>query len=226
MTVFQHLHCEGPGAIADWARARGHAIATTRLDLGEPLPPPDAVDFLVVMGGPMNIYQDRDHPWLRDEREFIAAHISAGKPTVGVCLGAQFLADALGARVMQNPEIEIGCFPVEFTAEARTRFPFLPETLPVTHWHGDTFDLPRGAMRLASSAGCLDQGFVFGDHVLALQFHPEVSGEDLAAWLQAFGGELPPGRYVSSAEEILATPADVFTAGHATLTSLLDALFR
>jgi GMP synthase (glutamine-hydrolysing) len=223
--VLQHIDCEGPGAIADWALARGWQIATTQLHRSDPLPDPASVDFLVVMGGPMNIYQDRNHPWLRDERAFIAAHLAAGKPAVGVCLGAQFLADALGGRVIQNPQIEIGCFPVEFTAEARARFPFLPAALPVTHWHGDTFELPAGAMRLASSAACVNQGFLYRDQVLALQFHPEVARDDLAAWLQAFGADPQPAAYVQDRTEILATPAETFTAGHAVLRALLDAIF-
>ncbi|MGH8046682.1 MAG: type 1 glutamine amidotransferase [Chthoniobacterales bacterium] len=223
--VLQHIHCEGPGCIADWARERGATISTTHLYRGESLPDPGTVDFLVVMGGPMNIYQDRDHPWLLGERAFIKAHISAGKPVVGVCLGSQFLADALGGRVIQNPHIEIGCFPVEFTAEARARFPFLPASLPVTHWHGDTFVLPAGALRLATSVACLNQGFVYGNHVLALQFHPEVTHTDLVAWVQSFDANPEPSAYVQTGETILATPDEVFIAGHAMLRKLLDAIF-
>ena len=223
--VLQHAACEGPSAIADWALARGWTLSTTRLYRDESLPDADAVDFLLVMGGPMNIYQDRDHPWLRDERAFIAAHIAAGKPAVGVCLGAQFLADALGGRVVQNPRIEIGCFPVDFTAEARERFPFLPASLPVAHWHGDTFELPEGAVRLASSAACRNQGFLFNDRVLALQFHPEVTRDDLAAWLKELGDDLRPDAYVQTGAAILATPAETFAAGHAVLRTLMDAIF-
>ncbi len=122
LRVLQHHHCESPGAILDWARERGCVIATTHLYRGEPLPDATAVDFLVVMGGPMNIYQDRDHPWLREERAVLEAHIAAGKPAVGVCLGSQLLADALGGRVTQNPRIEIGWWPVEFTPEGARAF--------------------------------------------------------------------------------------------------------
>jgi GMP synthase-like glutamine amidotransferase len=221
--ILQHAHCEGPGCIADWARGCGAHISTTHLYRGEKLPDAATVDFLVVMGGPMNIYQDRDHPWLRGERAFIAAHVNAGKPVVGVCLGAQFLADALGSRVVQNPQVEIGCFPVNFTAEARARFPFLPASLPMAHWHGETFELPAGALRLATSEACANQGFVHGDNILALQCHPEVTRDDLAEWLKSF--DLGSGSYVQSAETILATPDEIFTDGHALLRKLLDAIF-
>lgn len=222
--VLQHIHCEGPGAIATWALGRGATISTTRLDRGDPLPDAASVDLLVIMGGPMNIYQDRDHPWLRGERDFIAAHVGAGRPAVGVCLGSQFLADALGARVVQNPHVEIGVFPVDFTAEARNRFPFLPESLAVAHWHGDTFDLPAGAMRLASTPGCLNQGFLHGVNMLGLQFHPEVTRGDLAGWLEAFDGEPADSAYVQRPDDILATPDEAFISGHAVLGKLLDAI--
>lgn len=221
--VLQHEAGETPGAIADWAAARGHALATTRLDRGEPLPDAAAAEGLVIMGGPMNIYQDREHPWLAAERRFIEAHVSAGKPAVGICLGSQFLADALGARVHQNAHVEIGWFPVEFTADARARFPFLPPALETLHWHGDTFELPVGATRLASSAACANQGFVFGDRVLALQFHPETKPPMVAHLVEAFAAELAPAPFVQPADRILGEPGATFAAAHSVLHDLLDA---
>lgn len=221
--VLQHESCETPGVIADWALERGHALTFTHLYRGESLPDSAAVDGLVVMGGPMNIYQDRLYPWLAAERRFLEAHVAAGKPAVGICLGAQLLADALGGRVHQNAEIEIGWFPVEFTAEARARFPFLPPTLEALHWHGDTFELPAGATRLATSAGCANQGFVFGDRVLALQFHPEVKPGVVADLVEAFAHELAPAAFVQSAEQILAASESTYATAHGTLRALLDA---
>ncbi|MDD5200513.1 MAG: type 1 glutamine amidotransferase [Terrimicrobiaceae bacterium] len=224
--VFQHDACEGPGIIADWARARGHAVTATHFYRGGTPPAPTTVDCLLVMGGPMNIYQDRDHPWLRGERAFIEAHIRGGKSAIGICLGAQFLADALGARVTQNPQLEIGWFPVDFTAEAQTRFPFLPPSLEVLHWHGDTFDLPSGAMRLATSAACANQGFLYDDRVLALQFHPEMTPEVAAGLVAEGGAALQPDAFVQTSDAILAQPEAVFSQPNKLLYDLLDAVWR
>lgn len=223
--VLQHHPCESPGAILDWARRRDAAITTTHLHRGEPLPAPEAVELLVVMGGPMNIYQDREYPWLRGERAFLEAHIASGKPAVGICLGAQFLADALGARVMQNPHVEIGWWPVEFTPEARERFPFLPKNIETLHWHGDTFELPTGATRLATSAACANQGFLYDDRVLALQFHPEMTREVATNLADEFGPELRPAEFVQSGETILAAPDTSFAAAHQLLRNLLEVVF-
>jgi len=223
--VLQHHHCESPGAILDWARERGCAISTTHLNRGEPLPEAAAVDLLVVMGGPMNIYQDRDHPWLREERAFLETHVAAGKSAVGICLGSQLLADALGARVTQNPRVEIGWWPVEFTPEARARFPFLPEKIETLHWHGDTFELPAGTTRLATSAACANQGFLYEGRVLALQFHPEMTRPVATELAAEFGAALAPAEFVQSGETILAAPDEAFTAAHNLLRDLLNAVF-
>jgi GMP synthase-like glutamine amidotransferase len=222
--VLQHDGCEDPGAIADWARDRKFSIAVTHLYRGESLPDPSTVDFLVVMGGPMNIYQDRDYPWLRAERAFIRAHVKSGKPAVGICLGSQFLADALGGRVIQNPHLEIGWLPVDFTAEARLRLPFLPPSLEVVHWHGDTFELPPGALRLATSAGCANQGFLHDGRILALQFHPEMTRDSLSKLVAGFGGQLEPAEFVQAGDAILAANDATFAAGQALLHELLDAI--
>jgi GMP synthase-like glutamine amidotransferase len=222
---FQHAACEGPGAIADWARARGHAMTFTRLHAGDPVPALDAIDLAVVMGGPMNIYQYRDHPWLREERAALAAHAAAGKRAIGICLGAQLLADALGARVCQNAHREIGWFPVHFTAEARARLPCLPGSETVIHWHGDTFDLPPGALRIGASAACPEQGFLFDDRILGLQFHPEMTPAALAALVEEEGGEPPPGPFVQSRAALLGHAPSDYEGPRRTLTTLLDALF-
>ncbi len=218
----EHQPAEGPAKIADWAAERGHPLARTALYAAETPPALDAFDLLVVMGGGMNIYQHRDYPWLLVEKEFLRRAIDAGKPILGICLGAQLLADVLGGKVYQNPEKEIGWFPVRIT-DRRAPFAAFPEAMNVMHWHGDTFELPPGARLVAESAACPRQAFVWGDRVVGLQFHPEMGGVNVADLTNIAADDLTPGRFVQSAERLLATPADLPTA-HAALYALLDAL--
>ena len=222
--VLEHDPLENPGLVADWAAARGHRLVSVFLDRGGKLPPPGEVDLLVIMGGPMNIYQHRDHPWLVAEKAFIAAVIAEGKPVLGICLGAQLIADALGGKVFQNAEKEIGWFPIQMLDRADP-FADFPETLTAMHWHGDTFTLPPGARHVAKSEACVQQAFVFGDRVVGLQFHLEMSALSESD-LNAVGtAAVAPGRWVQSREQLMATPADLPVARGA-LFSLLDALVK
>jgi len=220
--VFQHVRHESPAAIGSWAEARGYPVATTHLYAGDSLPSLDEFDLLVVMGGPMNIYEYRNHPWLKPERQFLEKALSAKKKMVGACLGSQLIADALGSRVTQNVEMEIGWHPVQFSAEARERFPSLPVSQLALHWHGDTFELPKGALRLAASAACGEQGYWFADHVLGLQFHPEITPEILKIWCEV--ESLQPGGFVQTHSEILDAPIENYARSHQTLFTLLDEL--
>jgi GMP synthase (glutamine-hydrolysing) len=170
----------------------------------------------------MNIYQHRDYPWLVQEKEFLQRAIAAGKPVLGICLGAQLLADVLGGKVYQNPEKEIGWFPVRFL-DRGAPFSTFPETMNVMHWHGDTFDLPPGSRLVAESIGCPRQAFVWGDRVVGLQFHLEMGAVNVADLANVSADDLTPGRYVQSAAQLVETPADLPTA-HAALFALLDEL--
>ena len=199
----QHGATEGPGMIAEWAIERGDKITGTHLYSGETLPGVDSFDWLVVMGGPMNIYEYRTHPWLRDEKRLIAQAIEKGKTVLGVCLGAQLIADVLGAKIYQNQELEIGWFPVRFLEAGKSVrcFEEFPEELTALHWHGDTFDLPQGAIHLAQSDACKNQAFAYGEKVIGLQFHIEVPEDDIAEFI---GETLPPiAPYIQAREEII-----------------------
>jgi GMP synthase (glutamine-hydrolysing) len=220
--TLEHAPNEGAGKIADWARARAYALSTTRLDLGQSLPTPGSFDLLVIMGGAMNIYQHRDYPWLRAEKALLAEAIQAQKAVLGVCLGAQMLADALGARVFQNAEIEIGWMPVSFT-DRPAPFDRFPERPTVFHWHGDTFDLPAGARRIAQSEACANQAFIHDDRLVGLQFHVEVDAKAAAAFAADGTGVTGPHRFVHSAETIRSANPDLRETD-AGLDSLLDAL--
>ncbi|HUZ45231.1 MAG TPA: type 1 glutamine amidotransferase [Terriglobia bacterium] len=206
--IIQHVAFEGPGAIGRWARERGHALATTEQWTGSELPGIDEFDFLVIMGGPMSANDEAEFAWLAPEKELIAESLRAEKPILGVCLGAQLLANVLGARVYRNPEKEIGWFPVSLTPEAQASvLRDLPETLTVLHWHGETFDLPEGAARLAESAACRNQAFEFRGRALGLQFHLEVEPEGLGKLIENCAGDIDSGTFVQSAEEMLASAA-------------------
>lgn len=226
--ILQHVPFEGPGRIADWAAGHGIGLGATRLFCGETLPDPAEIDGVVVMGGPMNIYQHRDFPWLPEEKRFLERALGLERKVLGVCLGAQLLASVLGAQVYQNPAKEIGWFGVEFTPAARRRFAALPETLLVLHWHGDTFDLPRGAERLAESRLCRNQGFTVGKQVLALQFHLEAGVPECRSLIEHCGGELAAAAGIGTihgAGEIEAGAAAHGSAAAALLSGLLDEFF-
>jgi GMP synthase-like glutamine amidotransferase len=193
--------------------------------VGDAVPRLDEIDAVVVMGGPMNIYQYRDHPWLVAERAFLMNLVASGKRALGICLGAQLLADALGARVVQNPAREIGWWPVTFTDEARGHFSALPAVATVLSWHGDTFELPRGAMLLGASRACGRQGFLFEGRILGLQFHPEMSADAIARLVEAESAELTGGDSVQGAEQILAGSAKHGAGARTLLDHLLDTFF-
>ncbi len=200
----QHVPFEGPANIAAWVVQRGHVLTGSHLLKGEPLPDLDDFDWLAVMGGFMSVHDEAEFPWLVPEKRLIAQALDRGKRVLGVCLGAQLLADVLGGRVYRAPEKEIGWFPVRRTAESAALLSFrdLPEEFVAFHWHGDTFDLPPGAVRLASSEACLNQAFEFGS-ALALQFHVESTSESVAALIRNCPDDLGSGRYVQSAEQMV-----------------------
>lgn len=226
ITCLQHVPFEGPAAIADWAARRGHAMSITRLFEQAPLPKASDIDWLLVMGGPMGVHDEDQHPWLAAEKRFIAECIAAGKRVVGVCLGAQLIADALGARVYRHEQPEIGWFPISLTEAGRSapRLAHWPSTLDVFHWHGDTFELPAGAVHLARSANCEHQIFLHGDRVLGLQCHLEVTPESVRDILVHCADEIRPGPCVQSAEQIARTGARDLGAIHDALFDLLDRL--
>lgn len=172
-----HASFEGLGKIADWIYHRGHACKVVRLYQGDIPPLLEDVDWVVVMGGPMNVYDYAHFPWLREEQHYLMQAISQRKTVLGVCLGAQLLAAVLGAKVYRNREKEVGWHAVTFrpSAEARRLFPNAVGLIDVFQWHGDTFDLPTGAVWLAESEACRHQAFVCQKRLVGLQFHLEIT---------------------------------------------------
>jgi len=184
--VLQHIACEPPGAYEDVLRKHGAAIHRVELDEGEALPDRAGIDAIVCMGGPMSATDDAELPWLTEEKAYIADAVRTGVPFFGVCLGVQLLAASLGARVYPGPAPEVGVLPVELTEEGRSDpvFSGLPSEFLTLQWHGDTFDLPQGAVRLAGSPAYPNQAFRFGETAYGVQFHIEVSPELAGEWAE------------------------------------------
>jgi len=222
--ILQHVPFESPGSIATTLRSLGATVETTRLFAGEVLPAATDVDLLVVMGGPMSVNDEADYPWLVDEKALVADAIVNGRAVLGVCLGAQVIASALGYRVFKNREPEIGWFPIHPTVEGEAVG--LDGSGRVFHWHGETFDLPAGATLLASSAGCVNQAFALGPRVLGLQFHLEVTASDVRNMVEHGRHELTPARFVQSEAEILDAAPERYEGANAVLDELIRNLMR
>jgi GMP synthase-like glutamine amidotransferase len=220
----QHVPFEGLGSIEPWLATAGYEITGTRLFESARLPAVNDVDLLVVMGGPMSVNDEDDFPWLVPEKQFIRDAIESGKPVLGVGLGAQLIASALGARVYPNSEKEIGWFPVRrVPSTGKTVFRF-PESADVFHWHGETFELPPEAILLASSAGCAHQAFQLGRAVIGLQFHLESTPDSVRDIVAHCRSDLQPARYVQMEPEILAAPPTRYRAINALMGDVLSYL--
>lgn len=209
LRIIKHVPFEGPGAIAAWANERGHAVQLTELGLGEALPQPSEFDALVLMGGPMSVTEEGLYSWLRPEKALVRTCLGLGKKMLGVCLGSQMIASALGADIRRNAHKEIGWFPIVVSPAGRDHpfFRRLPPSMCVFHWHGETYDLPPGAVHLAASAACENQAYALGTQVLALQCHPEVDEASLREMAEGGGDELMSGGpFVQCNEDLFAHP--------------------
>jgi GMP synthase-like glutamine amidotransferase len=224
---FQHVPFEGLGSIGPWLESRGASVTGTRVFEKWTWPAVNDVDFLIVMGGPMSVNDESSYPWLKDEKRFIKESITRGKAVLGVCLGAQLITSAMGARVYPNAEKEIGWFPIHSVAapEAKGAFQF-PKEAEVFHWHGETFDLPPRAIRLARSAACENQAFQLGRNVIGLQFHLETTPEGARDLATHCRHELVPAKFVQSEETILSARAERYAAINALMSDVLSFLVR
>jgi GMP synthase-like glutamine amidotransferase len=202
---FQHVPFEGPGCIESWVRQKGHSLTTTKFYKKEPFPDIRDIDFLVVMGGPMGVNDECEYTYLSSEKRFIRDMILAGKPVLGICLGAQLMASALGAPVMPNPCKEIGWFQLKktFKGESEPLLNGVESSFTAFHWHGDTFAIPAGAKHLFKSDACVNQAFLYGKNALALQFHLEVTSTSVQAMVQHGAHELVHEPFIQTSMELL-----------------------
>ncbi len=205
---FQHASFEDPGIIIEWAAQHGHTITYTYFfEENYSIPPLEEIENLLVLGGAMNVDEEPQYPWLNAEKQTIKKVIDAGKKVMGICLGSQLIASALGKSVYKGREKEIGFFPVTFTQQALVHkyFNHFAKETTVFNWHGDTFDLPDGAILIASSVNYPNQAFIINEQVLALQFHFEMNETSLKNWqLEDCSELLEQGAYIQNAEQIAA----------------------
>ena len=222
MAVLQHVEFEGPAAVAYWAAGRGVSVRLFHLHRGAALPSLDDFDMLTILGGPMSANDEARLSWLGSEIALVHEAIASDKTVFGICLGAQIIAKALGARVYPGSAKEIGWFPVERTG-SHPFFEGLPESFTAFHWHGETFDLPREATLLASSEITKAQAFAVGQRVLGLQFNIEATEQSVRALVRAAGHEIGCGAFEQQPGTIL-TNLGQCASLHPLLETVLDHL--
>ncbi|PKN70065.1 MAG: amidotransferase [Deltaproteobacteria bacterium HGW-Deltaproteobacteria-12] len=220
----QHVPFEGLGSIEAWLQTAGYEITSTQFYKSADLPKVEEIDLLVVMGGPMSVNDENDHPWLADEKNFIRKFIESGKPTLGICLGAQLIANSMGGKVFKNPVKEIGWYPVQaITSLSNTIFRF-PEEMIVFHWHGETFTLPPQAIPTAESEGCKNQAFQIGNNVIGLQFHLETTPDSAQALVENCRNELVEGKYIQTEQQIISVTQERYKTINSLMVDILEYL--
>lgn len=229
MHVVQHVAFEGPAAIAEWAAQRGVEL-TVSLALTEEYPDIGDVDFLVLMGGPMDADDHIASPWLEAEKSYAALALAEGRRVLGVCLGAQIVAEAIGGHIRRNDQSEIGWFALQRNpaADDDPVFAAFPDALVAGHWHGDTFDLPASVEPTLSSEATVCQAFSYDrGRVVGLQFHLEWTAEALAALLDATPEDLEDNApFVVGASELERGVQLYSAACHAALWKMLDSMVK
>lgn len=223
----QHADFERLGSIRPWLESRGYTITRTRLHLDEALPVLAEIDLLIIMGGVMSVNDEHAHPWLVAEKAFIRSAIDHGLAVLGVCLGAQLIANVMGSRVTRNALREIGWFPVHAVEHGRSDVFCFPARTNVLHWHGETFDLPARAIHLASSQACQHQAFQLGDRVIGLQCHLESTPSQIRAFVEATPeAELQPEEWVQPSGRLLGIPEGELEQATLLMGEVLDYLHR
>ncbi|MBN2275983.1 MAG: type 1 glutamine amidotransferase [Bacteroidales bacterium] len=227
INYLQNAPFEGLGYIETWAEKNHCQLTATKLFENTLLPDIHDFDWLIIMGGPMSVHDEAIYPWLIKEKQFIKSALDAKKSIIGICLGSQLIAEVSGSKVYPNIKKEIGWFPVTVTKNAKeySLFNTIPESFLAMHWHGDTFDLPEGAIHLMQSEICTNQAFIYKERVLGLQFHLEFTPESLKDIINHCRHELIQDETVQSEEEILKN-ASLCNMANKYLADILDGFFK
>ena len=221
--IVKHVDIEGPGLIEDCLKQEKIPSKILNLNADARFPKLDDLTHIVFLGGPMNVYEEDRYPFLRGEDLFIKEAIQRGKHILGICLGAQLIAKALGAKVTKAPAKEIGWYEVSLTEEGLRDpiFSSLPKAFSVFQWHEDTFEIPKGGKLLATSTAIPSQAFRYGEDAYGLQFHLEVTTEMIRAWMEEYEEEAP-----SSKVDILTTTEKEFENFRIRGGTFLNSFFR
>lgn len=223
--IVKHARFEREGNMQSWLH-RNHA-EIDYLNLFEPhhFPWPESYDLIILLGGPMSINDESGFPWLVAEKRFVKQAIDVQTPVLGICLGGQLIASALGAKVTDSPETEIGWHRVESLQGQEATFQF-PKTMEIFNWHNETFDLPEGATPLIYSQACKNQGFQYGDTVIGLQCHPEVTADIIQEWIDEIGEQMVVGPFVQSRDEMFDQVESRIERAQQLIEQILDYLVK
>jgi GMP synthase-like glutamine amidotransferase len=203
--IIQHVYFEHPGYLVPYMQQQQFNVTYTKIFENTAFPALNDIDVLVIMGGPMGVYEEDIYPSLKQEKKFIRSAMDAGKKVLGICLGSQLVAEAAGARVYPHTEKEIGWWPVQLVKSGQSAVitKGFPDEFITFHWHGDTFDLPSGAHQLFKTNACSNQGFLIGTQVAAVQFHMEATSDLINGMIAHNGDQLIPAPHVQSEQQIL-----------------------
>jgi GMP synthase-like glutamine amidotransferase len=199
------VNYEGLASLQKWVDNKGYNLTKTNFKNNDPIPNPDLYDTLVILGGPMSINDDSKFPWFIKEKKSINRALNDGRKVVGICLGAQLLADVLGAKVTKAKHKEVGWFPIKLSEESKqvNHFTDFPDEFITFHWHGEEFSLPNNCTRIASSDACENQIFTYGDLAVGFQCHLEQTEYSISRMLDRAGDYLEPDKFVQNKDEIL-----------------------